>query len=188
MAINIQEQIYVPGKSVDNRFSIPNATQIGQLENAYVGMIVYCTAHDADNEVPYYRVTEINAFNQPTKWEKLFDTASRLKAPVNKQNAASDEVVMGQDGRFVNILYDPLSGIAGQVLTKTINGTKWASPGDVSIYEKVTHKELTDMMQSSKLAPGKMYVITDYSCETSLPHTKSAGKNFNIIVEAVDAN
>ena len=53
---------------------------------------------------------------------------------------------------------------------------------------KITYLELIDSIDKKELIPGKKYRITDYNTTTSSYLTKSAGHQFDIIVEALTTN
>ena len=52
----------------------------------------------------------------------------------------------------------------------------------------ITYAELKTLRDSGQLVPGQQYRITDYTCTTTTPGTKSAGHVFDIIVTADDEN
>lgn len=61
--------------------------------------------------------------------------------------------------------------------------------GDIStLINSVTYDELKTLRDSSALAPGQKYRITDYVTTTALDGTKSANHQFDIIVTADDVN
>lgn len=54
--------------------------------------------------------------------------------------------------------------------------------------KKVTYEELKELRNKNKLIPGQFYQITDFVTTTSLPNTRSAEHNFDIIVQALTEN
>ena len=54
--------------------------------------------------------------------------------------------------------------------------------------QSITYDDLKSLRDNSKLVPGKKYRITDYTCTTTQTSTKSAGHQFDIIVEALSNN
>ena len=58
----------------------------------------------------------------------------------------------------------------------------------VLLFESITWAELKSLKDSGNLAPGTKYRITDYITTTTQENTKSAGNQFDIIVEALTEN
>lgn len=50
---------------------------------------------------------------------------------------------------------------------------------------ETTYSELKNLRDSGKLVPGVMYRITDYQCTTAQEGTRSAGHQFDVIVQAI---
>ena len=51
---------------------------------------------------------------------------------------------------------------------------------------EITCSDLVNLINNSNLIPGMKYRITDYNCTTTQTDTRSAGHQFDIIVEALD--
>ena len=51
--------------------------------------------------------------------------------------------------------------------------------------QNVTYSELVELKAGALLVPGKLYRITDYQCTTTQKESKSAGHQFDIVVEAL---
>ena len=56
--------------------------------------------------------------------------------------------------------------------------------GEAANAVQITYAELKSLRDAGKLVPGTQYRITDYTCTTTQPSTKSAGHQFDIIVTA----
>ena len=54
--------------------------------------------------------------------------------------------------------------------------------------KKVTYSELVSLRDNSELVPGQKYRITDYVTTTTQGNTKSAGHQFDIVIEALTEN
>ena len=57
--------------------------------------------------------------------------------------------------------------------------------GNDKKYVETTYSELKSLRDEGKLVPGALYRITDYQCTTSQEGTRSAGHQFDIIVQAL---
>lgn len=55
-------------------------------------------------------------------------------------------------------------------------------------FNLITYLELKSLIENSALTPSAYYKITDYVTTTSLENTRSLGKQFDLIVRAVDTN
>ena len=78
-------------------------------------------------------------------------------------------------------------GTLSDEVKKQTNWVKSVSSGgidDILPYEEVTHEDLLDLRDESKLVPGRQYRITDYICTTTLTGTKAVENKFDIIVTA----
>ena len=53
---------------------------------------------------------------------------------------------------------------------------------------EITWSSLKSLVSAGTLIPGMKYRITDYNCTTTQDYTRSAGHQFDIIVEALDEN
>ena len=51
---------------------------------------------------------------------------------------------------------------------------------------EITCSDLVNLINNSNLIPGMKYRITNYNCTTTQTDTRSAGHQFDIIVEALD--
>jgi len=54
--------------------------------------------------------------------------------------------------------------------------------------QPITYSELKQLRDNAQLVPGKSYRITDYQCTTAQDDTRSAGHQFDIIVQALDGS
>lgn len=57
--------------------------------------------------------------------------------------------------------------------------------GNDKKYVETTYSELKSLRDEGKLIPGALYRITDYQCTTAQENTRSAGHQFDIIVQAL---
>lgn len=62
------------------------------------------------------------------------------------------------------------------------------SSGSNELMVSVTWSKLKELRDSRKLVAGAHYRITDYECVTTQTYTRSAGHQFDIIVQALDDN
>ena len=60
--------------------------------------------------------------------------------------------------------------------------------GSGTAYFETTYAELKQLRDNSKLVKGALYRITDYVTTTTQEETRSAGHQFDIIVQAIDIN
>ena len=84
----------------------------------------------------------------------------------SKINSKQDTLTAGENIKIENNVISAID------LTKLLLNTTWA--------------ELKAMRDNSQLVAGQQYRITDYTCTTTQPATKSAGHVFDIIVTAAD--
>ena len=89
----------------------------------------------------------------------------------SKINSKQDTLTAGENIRIEN---NVISAIGGGPTAAT----------ELSV--KITWSELKTLMSNSQLVVGQQYRITDYTCTTTQPATKSAGHVFDIIVTADD--
>ena len=87
----------------------------------------------------------------------------------SKINSKQDTLTAGENIRIEN---NVISAIGGGPTAAT----------ELSV--KITWSELKTLMSNSQLVVGQQYRITDYTCTTTQPATKSAGHVFDIIVTA----
>ena len=89
----------------------------------------------------------------------------------SKINSKQDTLTAGENIRIEN---NVISAIGGGPTAAT------------ELLVKITWSELKGLRDNSQLVAGQQYRITDYTCTTTQPATKSAGHVFDIIVTADD--
>ena len=87
----------------------------------------------------------------------------------SKINSKQDTLTAGENIRIEN---NVISAIGGGPTAAT------------ELLVKITWSELKSLRDNSQLVAGQQYRITDYTCTTTQPATKSAGHVFDIIVTA----
>ena len=87
----------------------------------------------------------------------------------SKINSKQDTLTAGENIRIEN---NVISAIGG------------GTTGATELLVKITWSELKSLRDNSQLVAGQQYRITDYTCTTTQPATKSAGHVFDIIVTA----
>ena len=113
-------------------------------------------------------------YNQSNKDTTIFSVGIGT-SDTDRKNA----IEVTQDGDIY------VNGIGGY------NGTNPSNSKDIATYLPnmvyITYEALKTLRDSGQLVPGQQYRITDYTCTTSTPGTKSAGNAFDIIITA-DSN
>ena len=143
--------------------------------------IKFATNSSASNKYKYYRY---NHFGDGCLYIVFTgaETAS-LSTQVQKYNFAQG--VKGTSSAYLTI--DGKRNRAYETYispdtTGTIKESVIAEKLDKMI--EISYDELYKLKEGAKLIPGQQYRIIDYTCTTSQPGTRSAGKVFDIIVTA----
>lgn len=83
--------------------------------------------------------------------------------------------------------------LTSPIVTEAYIKGKWRpqggnGDGETSKYIEVEYNALKELRDSGNLKPGSLYRITDYVTTTSQSETRSAGNQFDIIIQAISEN
>ena len=125
----------------------------------------------------------LDANGNPTdSGKKAADFATAAQGAKADTALQSHQDISGKQDKTDNTLLTTVKTIVGAI------NELWNKFTDyLKGIQQITYAQLVTLRNNGELVPGQRYRITDYTCTTTQPETRSAGHVFDIIVTADDA-
>ncbi len=158
------------------------------------GSTVYYNASFADENDENIQNISGTLFISNNDTETIIDLSSSIPSNYYLDDLYIGSVgthEVGEEGSEVSVNNDKrliFTGITAQFGDINYEWTSIGGGAVDSLVTPITYAELKELRNNSELVPGMFYRITDYECTTSQEGTRSAGHQFDIIVQAISTN